>query len=250
MTNVDYYNNLAKVYDLIYSEEYIGDLTKQELDFIDKYIKPNSTLIDVGCGTGRHIAKLSTRCEHIVGIDNSKAMLNLARKKFAKCSNVEFLDKSVEELNDVSKYDIAIMLFTVANHIIDENTLQRGFKNVWNSLKNGGIYIFDLTNFYSFLENYKSQLHKIYYKDGSSCIRFNSHSIDEYNQMFINNEFTIYSDNKNNFNYSDQVRLKMYSVGEIRQLLNNSGFLDIEVFSNWTFLKTKSTKRHIFVCKK
>ena len=64
---IDFY---AKIYDdLFYSEPKIN----YESNLIKKNIKTNDIVLDVGCGTGQHIAKLKKY--NIIGLDNSDSML-------------------------------------------------------------------------------------------------------------------------------------------------------------------------------
>lgn len=93
---------------------------------------------------------------------------------------------------------------------------------------------------------------KLYQGDdsGESCIRFNSHIIDEYNQRFINNEFTMLIENNVLTSFSAVVQLCMYSVGEIKNMLLQAGFRTVDIFSGWTSEQTGNTKRHVFVVKK
>jgi SAM-dependent methyltransferase len=58
-------------------------LQPKELEYLDLVLdslEPHSTILDLGCGTGRPIAThLASRGHHIVGVDGSAAMLALAR---------------------------------------------------------------------------------------------------------------------------------------------------------------------------
>src|SRR5947208_13665013 len=63
--------------------------------------RPGESILDVGCGTGVNdvaLAKLVGPAGKIVGIDNSEAMLALARSK-ATAPNVEYQLKAVEQMN-------------------------------------------------------------------------------------------------------------------------------------------------------
>lgn len=54
------------------------------LDIIKKYLKPNTTILDIGCGTGNHLSeidKLVTNCQ-LVGTDMSCPMLLRCNQKF------------------------------------------------------------------------------------------------------------------------------------------------------------------------
>lgn len=57
-------------------------------DAVLNYIKPGDWVLDVGCGTGTLAIKAVQKRAHVIGIDQSPAMLKLAREK-AQASGVE-----------------------------------------------------------------------------------------------------------------------------------------------------------------
>lgn len=251
--NIAYYDKLlADIYDIIYSEGYIGKQTIAEVSFIKKYLKKEYALLDIGCGTGRHLTYWSKHVSDIVGIDSSKQMLHYAKKKFPteSTSTLSLTQSGIENFETSKQFDVAVMLFTVANHITSQD-LQKGFTNVCALLKKKGVFIFDLTNFYSFLDSYKPESVRTYKGNaGEIVIRSNKHTVDGYRQQFINDEQMILVRGKEAAVYSARSKLQMYSVNEVTQMLHRAGLQNIKTFSDWKHTKNVQTKRHIFVCKK
>jgi ubiquinone/menaquinone biosynthesis C-methylase UbiE len=72
------YNQSAHVYDTQYSEEQEAKITtiKQTLN-----LKHNSTVLDLGCGTGALIKHFADRTRFYIGVDISKELLRYAKKK-------------------------------------------------------------------------------------------------------------------------------------------------------------------------
>jgi SAM-dependent methyltransferase len=66
----------------IYMENVFVKNTVQEVDFLleELSLPPQSTILDVGCGTGRHSIELAKRGYRVTGLDLSAEMLNQARK--------------------------------------------------------------------------------------------------------------------------------------------------------------------------
>ena len=71
----------SKYYDLLYEDKnYSG-----EVEYIDFLIKKNcqnaKTLLDMGCGTGKHAELLCEKGYKVHGIDLSQDMLKIANKR-------------------------------------------------------------------------------------------------------------------------------------------------------------------------
>ena len=57
---------------------------KGENEFIDKFaefLSPGSRILDLGCGTGEDVKFLAIRRFRVVGIDFSRKMISIAKKK-------------------------------------------------------------------------------------------------------------------------------------------------------------------------
>lgn len=74
-------------------------------------IKPASTVIDFGCGSGDQLLKLSPKIQSGLGIDKSKTLIEsaLAQKKRKNIFNIDFLCKELgEEYEPTERYDYSI----------------------------------------------------------------------------------------------------------------------------------------------
>lgn len=73
--------------------------------------KPDSRVIEFGCGNGELLLKLSSKIDSGLGIDQSKSQIEkaLIKKKENKISNVEFVCQSLDKnFSTVKVYDTAI----------------------------------------------------------------------------------------------------------------------------------------------
>ena len=78
--NAAYYDHWASVYDRYPNPTVAAD----ELEFPARYAHlQGKSVLEIGCGTGRHTSRLLAQGNRVVGVDLSPGMLAEARKKFA-----------------------------------------------------------------------------------------------------------------------------------------------------------------------
>ena len=86
---VEYYKQRANEYEKVYEKpERQNDLRK-----IGKYLENqflNKQVIEIGCGTGFWTKKLAKNCKSILAIDINKEVIEIAKDKEYKKSNVDF----------------------------------------------------------------------------------------------------------------------------------------------------------------
>ncbi len=136
------YKDLARYYDLIYEgmqKNYQQDVTKIE-DLITKHKKSKgNTLLDVACGSGKHLIYFvkNFKC---TGIDINKGILEIARKKLP---NVEFVQSDMTELNLGKQFDVITCLFSSIGYVKTKANLQKTIQNFAEHLLPGGIAIIE-----------------------------------------------------------------------------------------------------------
>jgi len=86
-------------------------------DMIAERIPDNSSVVDIGCGTGALALQLAGKCGRVIGIDLSSNMIQFAdkRKNEAGHSNVEFFHGDAASLLETldEKFDYAAIAFAL-----------------------------------------------------------------------------------------------------------------------------------------
>ncbi|MBE0551005.1 MAG: methyltransferase domain-containing protein [Ignavibacterium sp.] len=83
---------------------------------IKKVLKPNSTIIDVGCGTGRFSFSVADKVKSVVGIDLSSKNIAKANHTLQKNPNnkISFLHTNLANLiSQNNHYDYAVMTYVI-----------------------------------------------------------------------------------------------------------------------------------------
>jgi ubiquinone/menaquinone biosynthesis C-methylase UbiE len=96
--NQHYFSRWAKNYDHFIFGWWMRYMQRKLLDSVE--LNDNTTVLDVGCGTGYLLLQLSSRIKKgkIVGVDISPEMLKEAQKKVKDGKNIKLYQSDVEEL--------------------------------------------------------------------------------------------------------------------------------------------------------
>jgi ubiquinone/menaquinone biosynthesis C-methylase UbiE len=134
------YGDFADVYDLIYSFLDYKKSAKKVKKLIKKRkrVKGNK-LLDVGCGTGKHLSFFKNEFE-CTGIDISNQMLDVARKNY---NGIRFIQADMVNFNLNEKFDAIICLFSSIGYVKTYENLKKTITNFSNHLEPGGIVIIE-----------------------------------------------------------------------------------------------------------
>lgn len=134
----------SQYYDLLYSDKDY----KSEVEYIDDLIKKSSdnanTILDMGCGTGRHAELLCYKGYIVHGIDLSEDMLKIAETRRSGIEDkLSFSHSNIQELTLNKKFDIVVSLFHVMSYQNSNDELTKAFEVAKNYLNDEGVFIFD-----------------------------------------------------------------------------------------------------------
>ncbi|MFA6189488.1 MAG: class I SAM-dependent methyltransferase [Sulfuricurvum sp.] len=134
----------SQYYDLLYSDKDY----QSEVEYVDGLIKANNptaiTLLDMGCGTGRHAELFSDKGYMVHGIDLSADMLKIAElRRLGREDRLSFSQSNITELNLGTKFDVIVSLFHVMCYQNSNKELTKAIEVAKNHLNDNGILIFD-----------------------------------------------------------------------------------------------------------
>jgi SAM-dependent methyltransferase len=182
-------------------------------------------ILDLCCGTGQLAKVLLEKGYSVTGIDGSKEMLRHARQN---APEAEFILKDARAFQLPQKYNAAFCTFDSLNHIMVLKELHQVFKNVYNCLVNGGIFIFDMTTKNHFETKQKG------FKDVQETPDFLYTVRCDYNEenKISESYFTIFQPRGKSWKRSDiKLYQTFYPLKKVESALQQAGFIGIQVFS-------------------
>jgi len=104
-------------------------------------------ILDLCCGTGQLAKILTEKGYQVTGIDGSQEMLCFAQDN---APDAKFIAADARAFKLPPTFNAVFATFDALNHIMTLAELQQVFKNVYQCLASGGIFIFDLTTKHHF----------------------------------------------------------------------------------------------------
>lgn len=143
MTKV--FDSYAAYYDLLYEDkDYVSEATYCRELFAEQGVHGGS-ILELGCGTGKHAEEFARNGFSVHGIDLSELMVELAEQR----KPADLADRLHFEVGDVRKarlgrpFDAVISLFHVASYQTSNQDLKAMFATAAEHLKPGAVFVFD-----------------------------------------------------------------------------------------------------------
>lgn len=134
------FGNYSKYYNLFYQDKNYAGEAEYVHRLIQRYASGAKSIIELGCGTGKHADLLSQKGYTIDGVDMSQTMLLEAKNKYP---HIHFHHGDIRQIRLAKKTDVVISLFHVMSYQQTNEDLEKAFSTAKVHLHNGGIFIFD-----------------------------------------------------------------------------------------------------------
>lgn len=127
----------ARLYDRIYAaKDYAGEAARLHR-LIQERSPGAATLLDVACGTGRHLAELRSHYT-VEGVDLDEGMLEAARRRLP---DVPLHRGDMETFDLERRFDVVTCLFSAIGYLHTEEQLRRTVENFARHTRSGGLVI-------------------------------------------------------------------------------------------------------------
>lgn len=136
------FSEYSDYYDLYYAEKDYAAEADFVLELASRFgVKPQN-LLDMGCGTGRHLVEFVKRGLKCDGFDLSTEMPSQASKRLAG-TDVDLSEGNITNFENGKQYDLVVAMFAVMGYLIDNEHLLAGLHTARKHLRPEGVFIFD-----------------------------------------------------------------------------------------------------------
>lgn len=241
------YTSFARVYDMfmdnvpyeVWSRYIVEKLRANGID--------SGYVVDLGCGTGKLTTLLADAGYDMIGIDNSFDMLDMALER--EDDRILYLMQDMREFEPGEKVSAVVSACDSINYILEPEDLQAVFFCVSESLKEGGIFIFDINTPYKY-EVLMADNTIAENRDEGSFIWDNYYDADEkINEydltLFIKEQSEDEDDIYKKFEETHFQRC--YEISELKELLEQSGLVFDAVYDAYTDDQVKCDSEKVTV---
>lgn len=144
MFNYKPFTKAASLYDAIYTKKQYAYEARVVDKLIQSYNIRGKTLLDIGCGTGKHCVEFARLGYTPTGIDCSLPMLAVAKQNMKKThSFFDLVHADIINYKSRKKFAVAVSLFHVLSYQVTNASVIKFFQTVRRCIKPSGLFIFD-----------------------------------------------------------------------------------------------------------
>ena len=139
------FSDYARYYDLLYKDKDYAAEATFVLDQLKMDGLSPASVLELGCGTGRHAMEFARLGCQPTGIDLSEQMVTLARERTASAgtAGLEFEVGDVRRWRGGRKFAAVVSLFHVMSYQTSNEDLQAAIETAGAHLDPGGSFLFD-----------------------------------------------------------------------------------------------------------
>jgi SAM-dependent methyltransferase len=127
----------ARFYDALYAFKDYGAAVTYLRGVLDEAAPQAASLLDVGCGTGRHLQLLRDRYE-VEGLDVNPALLEVARER---CPSVPLHEADMADFRLDGRFDVVTCLFSAIAYVRTLERMRSAVSRMRTHLNPGGVLL-------------------------------------------------------------------------------------------------------------
>ncbi len=230
------FKKYSEYYDMLYEDKDY----KSEACYVDGLISryrysEGKSILDIGCGTGRHDRFFAEMGYSVIGIDKSPGMIKVAKETaLPERPPIEFMVCDAVDFDLKRRFDSAVALFHVMSYQTHNSSFLKVIRNVYKHLKSKGLFVFDFWYGPGVINHKPSVRVKNIQKNGMRIKRTAVPSIN-YDENKVDIEFHVAIEDKKSGRREvirETHKMRYFFRPELELMLEKVGFRDI-MFLKW-----------------
>lgn len=237
------YKELASMYDLLMRDAPYEQWVSFTETIISKMETPSKKILDLGCGTGEITLLLANNGYNVTGVDYSSEMLAHAEQKSnLRQLPVQWIQQNLIELQGFQNIDVAISYCDVINYIVTEKELKTVFSHIYDALKPGGVFIFDVHDV-NYVEDFMINHTFTDINDDVAYI-WDCLPGDSKGEMF--HEITFFEEDQEGKydRFDESHHQRTYPISFYEDILHKCGFEKTELYDDFSTKNFNDTQKH------
>jgi SAM-dependent methyltransferase len=232
------FDRYAEFYDLAYQDKDY----EAESKFVDGLIRqytPNArSILDLGCGTGRHTVKFAEMGYAAVGMDLSTPMIRIARERQNElagevANRLRFVQGDIRSTRLQHEYDAVVSLFHVLSYQTTDNDVKMALETITHHLSPQGICLFDFWYGPAILTSPPSLRLKRFKNNSINVVRVSEPTLHpNENIVDVDYVFFVWDRGGKAEEFHECHLMRYFFIPELRKFINAAG-LDILACGEW-----------------
>ncbi len=213
-------------------------------------------ILELACGSGRLLLPLARDGYTLTGVDNSPAMLELARQALTDAGTVarcQLVQQDMCQLQLLDKYRLAIVALGSFGHITTRQTQQQALDAIRRHLSIGATFVLDISNedarYMEPLSGHMLHQGTWQQKDGAYVTHFLSpFSSNTHHLLELTHFYDVHHQGQAVQRTMSQTALYLFERNEVEFLLEQAGFRIKDLYGTYDFGPYEHTSpRMIFI---
>lgn len=240
------YNRFAYLYDELMQDAPYDQWVKFTEERLSKYKIGGKSFLDLACGTGELSVRFAKVGFDVTGVDMSADMLTVARAKAEEHGlTIPFYEQDMAELEGLKSFDIIGIYCDSLNYLPSEEKVVNTLSKVFQYLKKGGIFFFDVHSIYKINHLFMDQTFTL--NEDHLAYIWNSFPGAHPNSVEHELSFFVLDDRSGKYDRFDELhKQRTFSIDQYSSWLIDAGFEILEVNADFKVKQPNPESERIF----
>ena len=224
----------AGVFDLVHASFNNRAYFQKELEFLMSHLPPRASILDLGCGTGRHLVPLAKAGYAVTGVENSLKLVRVFQEKLRKEHvKARIVNNDVNRMEALPATFDGIICFwnSFCEMALDKKQALGIISLAYKSLNQKGVLIIEQTNMPSFDPKKIEFATTLRKEDKHYLITFAVASYDKKNRTSASEQkVSIYKGRNHLETIKGKIIQRWWQQHELVALMKQAGFTHIRPY--------------------